>query len=287
MTKITQGFAQELPKLLEQVDAGLSQEVGSPVVLDASEQEIRPVSELIAGMPSGAVCCRARFIKNVNVSGIGGILIPLECADVLARGSMRMEPRGSEPLRYEGLVDGAMRELWSGFIRSWNRAASPDYRLSADVAERSVELYPHGIEIPRCSGIFPEALRLQLRLAEQTFACALFIPSKVVQGSAVRGFEAPATFVAGSVAGGTAPADAPAPHPTKPVVFLDYTGLVLPWLRLKASDPRLRYVLSESADPKQWSAGAEPPVAAVLAGIDLGLLERLGACSLIEIRPRE
>ena len=75
---------------------------------------------------------------------------------------------------------------------------------------------------------------------------------------------------------------------TRPVVFLDYSGLVLSWLRLKADDERLQYLLSKKLDEEALSDAENPPVAAVLAGIDLDILKSLSPdCAFIEIRKRD
>ncbi|MCI0651375.1 MAG: hypothetical protein L0Z55_05790 [Planctomycetes bacterium] len=289
MTRLSPAFAKELPKMLQQAGAGVTRHVSRQVDFDSAAGVVRPLEEAFQEMTPGGVCCRAVFVRNV--CGIGGLLFPAAAASALGGApGAGVAANAEAALPITEPLERTISEIWKAFIQCWNAAAPPDLRLSTRPEEQSVEFYPTASAFPAAAGIFPEVLSLALKVDGSAFACALLLPIKALQGSAVKSFAPPKTFsraVPSVEAAVTARAPRRPTGKTQPVVFLDFTGVVLPWLRRLAADRRLRCVMSDSLNPTVSAAEGEKPVAAVLAGLDLQILEQVAPCAFIEIHKRE
>ena len=291
MIVVTQGFQKELPKLLSQISVDLSQMLDMEVEFSVEPFETGLVQDHLNSVETGNVCCRSCYIKNA--SGIGGLLIPARAAMVMSYGAMLMDPPGADdPFEWEGLVDEAMAEIWNVLIGSWNRVASPDYRMSTKTEERAIELYPTQVALPETSGIFPEAAKVHLKLGEEEFDIQLFLPFKAIQGGDHKGFDAQRPFekttvapVASAPAGdGAAAAPAAPTGPRQNLVFIDYTGIVLRLLRTKARDGQLGFTMSKSVEETELGKEHAQPLAVVVSSDDLDFVKELENCSFVEIR---
>lgn len=287
---LSPGFQREFPKVLEKVIEDLGQMLDLEIELDTELFDLKPVQELYAESGDGVVCCRSVFVRAAN--GVGGMMLPESVADAWSRLAMMMDPaEEGEPFDYDGLVREAMAEIFNIFVGSWNTASPPDYRLGSSTEERAVEHFPTSAPLPEESGVFPFVLRYPVALGDGTESyIGIFLPIKAVHGREVAQFTAPAQFVQTCKVAGAAPAaeatPAPAPtidpdQPRKPVVFVDYTGEVLPWLRAFAKKPGTKLLFGDHFEPRALEK-SKKPAATIIVGLDPEEIGELGA-SVVEI----
>lgn len=72
----------------------------------------------------------------------------------------------------------------------------------------------------------------------------------------------------------------------QPMVFLDYSGSCLEWLREQAGNEELGYLYFLRLDPERVEAQETLPVV-IMVGLDPALLPTLEDCSVVEVRRRE
>ncbi len=72
----------------------------------------------------------------------------------------------------------------------------------------------------------------------------------------------------------------------QPLVFLDYSGSCLEWLRQQADNEELGYVYFLRLDPARIEATKTAPVV-IMVGVDPALLPTLDDCSVVEVRRKE
>lgn len=296
--QLAPGFQKELPTLLGRVIEDLCQMLDIEATLDTEGGELCTLADVFADCGRGAVCCRSIFIRKVN--GVGGLLLPEDAADQLSRAALMMDPpEEGEEFDFPGLGREALEEIFNIVVGSWNTTSSPDYRLGSKTEERAVEYYPSHLPFPEASGVFPCVLRYPFSLGSYSGFIAVFVPIKAIHGREVAAFIPPTQFVkdtAPSDAAAAAPvAAAPAAPasplaqpryegPLKPVVFLDYTGQILRWLRARASEPNTSITLSPQLDPPPAD---HLPAATILVGISPEALGELEDISFVEIRQRD
>ncbi len=288
------GFQKEFPDLLDKVRQDVAQMLDIDLEIDIEREEIRSMEDLYRESGEGIVCCRSIFVRKVN--GIGGLIVPEKTADALSRAAMMMDPPTLDSeIDFDGLVREAMEEIFNVFVGSWNTNSSPDYRLGSKNDERSVELYPTQVEFPPESGVFPYVLYFPLTVTGILGYIALLLPIKGVHGREVAMFTPPEGFNPISAPSVAPPSRAPSPAPvvpevdpnasTRPVVFLDYSGQVLPWLRAAANQPQFQCLLAKKQKPD--SLPEHPtPIATIIVGSDADSLHEHDEISVIEIHPR-
>lgn len=298
--QLAPGFQKELPTLLGRVIEDLCQMLDIEAAIDAEAGELCTLADVFADCGRGAVCCRSIFIRKVN--GIGGLLLPDDAADQLSRAALMMDPpEEGEEFDFPGVGREALEEIFNIVVGSWNTTSSPDYRLGSKTEERSVEYYPAHLPFPEAAGVFPCVLRFPFSLGTYSGFIAVFVPIKAIHGREVAAFIPPTQFVKDTAPNATAAAAAAAATatpppvesplakpryegPLKPVVFLDYTGQILRWLRARANEPNTTITLSPQLEPPPSD---HLPAATILVGISPEALGELEDTAFVEIRQRD
>ncbi|MCA8962569.1 MAG: hypothetical protein KDC38_18720 [Planctomycetes bacterium] len=283
-------FKKALPTIVGQIANDTAQLLGIEFSIDAEQVELRMLEEIHPGDgSSGVVCGRAVFVRKA--SGTGGVLLRETTAQRLAHAAMMMDPPSEEdPFDWEGLVRDAMDEIFNILVGTWNNVSPADSRMASAVNDRSVDWFRAGTALPPEAGVLPVIAWLPMKIGEVEDHIAFFLPVGSIHGRAVAGFSAPDHFTKDLTAVPAAPATAVAPAPSapqpqpqrtgpvQPVVFVDYTGTIVQWIRAASSKNRLY----KHSGPQP--TGASPPAATVLVGIDPATLEQLANVPFVEIR---
>jgi len=295
--KLNTTFEKALPGIVTQIAEDLAQLLGLTLEVDTESIDFLPITSVYPGEgDSGVVCGRAAFTRKAN--GVGGFLLHERAANRLSHAAMMMDPPGeNEPIDWEGLVREAMDEIFNVAVGSWNNSCPADLRMGSSVDERSVEYYPAGGTFPEAAGILPMCVDMPLTLGDFTERLTFFLPINAVHGRSVAGFSGPDQFVK-SPRGDheTTPSVAPQsaappeiPHydgPVRPVVFVDYTGAVVAWIRHHAALSKVRALKSDGPSP-EMKTEETPPAATVLIGVNPTELNELSELPFVEIRPTE
>ncbi|MFQ5653432.1 MAG: hypothetical protein ACE5GW_01715 [Planctomycetota bacterium] len=294
MIEINHAFKKELPELLRQVGADMAQVLDMPVEFLAAELEVKPIEVYFKSRGSGAVCCRSVFTRKS--CGIGGILVGEETTSVMSRAILAHDPPSQdEPFLFEGLVSEAMSELFNILTGSWNRVASPEYRLSMKTDDRSVEHYATDLPFPAEAGVYPEVVVVPITMGERRSSVGIFLPLKAIHGMDHADFQVPGDFVRdvaitrSSEGGGPSRAReggrpaAGSGGEGKPILFLDYSGRLVRWLRQQAENGSVEYQLCTDRSSSELASAATLPAAILLVGPDAALLESLPNLSVVEI----
>ena len=72
----------------------------------------------------------------------------------------------------------------------------------------------------------------------------------------------------------------------QPMVFLDYSGSCLEWLKQQAGNEDLGYLYFLRLDPERIEAKETVPVV-IMVGVDPSLLPSLDDCSVVEVRRQD
>ncbi len=278
-----------------QIAEDLSQLLALEIEIDATAMELVAVTSIFPGAGThGAVCARASFARKGN--GVGGILLGALAANRLSHAAMMMDPpEDGDPINWDGLVREAMDEIFNILVGSWNNTSAADLRMGGSVEERSVEYYSANSSIPEAAGVVPICACMPMKIGEIQEQIAFFLPINAVHGPAVRGFSVPEGFTKNLGDGGssgTVSAEEPAvvappryDGPVRPVVFVDYTGSVVAWIRQQAA--LARFKVYKSTGPSSDTNPDEPPAATVLVGLNPADLPELNELPFVEIRPLE
>ncbi|MFN0059292.1 MAG: hypothetical protein ACKVX7_12630 [Planctomycetota bacterium] len=294
-SKLAPGVVSEFPKVLHKVVDDIAQMLGLEIRVVREDLDLYGVQETLDACSEGAVCCRSAFIRKTN--GVGGLLVPARIADRLNRAALLLAAGNAETaFQFQGPVQESLEKIFNVFVGTWNANVNSDYRLGPKSEDRAVEYYPAGTIWPEAAGVIPFLLRFPVAIDGAETFFGVFLPIQAVHGRDVGQFRPPTEFSretaprAAPTLGGTATGVAAAAQPrgpVQPVVFLDYTGASVAWLRAKARDPNLRCVVAEQLDPSLFAEGSPPPAATILMGLDPQVLAQLKNCKIVELRPRE
>lgn len=285
---LNSSFAEEFPKLVEKAAEDLAQLLSATVTVDCGKVPVISLDEyqLIVG---GAVCCRSMFTRKA--SGIGGLMVPEEAATACAQAIL---PETPEEFEFDGVTSETMQELWNVFIGSWNAGASPDYRMSAKTVERCVDHYSEDEIVPPEAGVAPYVISFTVKINSCETMWGFFPPIRDIQGD-LQGFEPAHDFVTkeghqpvGDPAADLALEESEAAlaraekEPPKPVIFVDYSGQLLQWIRTMSRSNQVQCVMSEAPPAEET-----PPAATVVVGVRPQDVEQVTDCSYVEIHPRK
>ncbi|MEM7262141.1 MAG: hypothetical protein AAF488_09130 [Planctomycetota bacterium] len=282
-TQLAPAYEKMLPEVVSQIAEDMGQLIGSPVSIQTDAVELQTLADAHpADSTCGVVCGRSLFSRKA--SGIGGILLEDSVALDLSHVAMMLDPPTDESqFQWDGLVKDAMDEIFNIVVGSWNNACAGDARLSSTVADRAVEHFEAGAEIPEAAGIFPIVARYPMTLNDRVHSIAFFLPLGAVHGRGVPPYSPQERFERfGAGPAGGAEIEAPR-GPVQPVVFVDYTGSILEWIRRQSSAGH-RAILNQGPPKELLADDSAPPAATVLVGVDAEILSQLGEIPFVEIR---
>lgn len=297
-SQLSQAFQREIPEIVGKVVESLAQMLDIALSVNVTDMELTPLDEFYAACGAGAVCGRSPFVRKAN--GIGGILVPHNLAHQLSCAAMSADPpTNDDDFDYETVGHEAMSEIFNLVVGKWNECSSPDYRLGSTIEERSIGYHSTENRFPEEAGVYPAVVSFPVTLNDSQGSLAFFAPVGAVVGRDVASFIPPTEFVkdvalaaenvvpvAGHTASNENSADGNHAYdgPVKPVVFLDYTGDILTWIRNQAKRADHSVSLTETLELDNDSRS---PAATILVGVDSEVIKKLEATSFVEIRNRE
>ena len=128
------------------------------------------------------------------------------------------------------------------------------------------------------AGVFFQTVPIEFEVGERKFLAAVFLPVRWVYGVNTKELNLERPFEIRTVTKKRKAKKA------APVVFLDYSGIVME--QLKAAGTTHRYLKASSLADTHLAEAEEPP-AAILFNVPLDFLVGMKKCTYIEVHPKE
>jgi hypothetical protein len=138
---------------IERIGEAWARAVPIPLRIDAASLSLVELAPFLRSLGPSFCCGRSLYAGAGR--GVGGWLLPHRAADRLAcaiGGLPPPPPHASASIG--GPLDAGLEQIHGLFLAAWNRSAPPEWRLSEEITERSIQRFS-GSPPPRVAAELP------------------------------------------------------------------------------------------------------------------------------------